>query len=532
MVGTISRKIFSTVLVFSQINQGGIPNSWQTKNLSELETIILPSLQRDNTIMQIDKNQVMPFEFAKLIDVDINNEQSGVWEQLPNGDKLWRVHLKSEGAFSINILFSEFIIPIGAKVFVFSPNREMILGAYTSDNNKPNGKLAITPIKGDELIVEYYQPQYAEFDGILNIGNIGHDYVNIFDLKDDNFGRSGSCNIDINCPEGDDWQVEKHAVCRMIIDGRYLCTGSLVNNANNDKTPFVLSANHCVDNQNFAENTVFLFNYESPSCNGSDGDDTQTISGSDLIATKNEDNGFLDFTLLKLSIPVPASYKPFFAGWSSKVDFPESTVGIHHPWADVKKIAIDNHAPEIANYDEFGYDKQTFWKVLEWDAGTTEKGSSGSPIFDQNHRIVGTLSGGEASCGNSVNDLYQMFSASYDKYSEDTFQLKKWLDPNDTGVEVLEGYNPYNVSVKGKEYKNGVIAFPNPANETLSIKIPKEYNAISFAIYNNIGQLMLVNEQVELQITDIDILNWKAGFYILQIKTTNGIKASKFIISH
>ncbi len=36
------------------------------------------------------------------------------------------------------------------------------------------------------------------------------------------------------------------------------------------------------------------------------------------------------------------------------------------------------------------------WRVLRWDQGTTEPGSSGSGLWNQDHLIVGTLSGGSS----------------------------------------------------------------------------------------------------------------------------------------
>ena len=40
----------------------------------------------------------------------------------------------------------------------------------------------------------------------------------------------------------------------------------------------------------------------------------------------------------------------------------------------------------------------------------TEPGSSGSPLFDQNRRIIGTLHGGFAACSNNQSDWYGRFS--------------------------------------------------------------------------------------------------------------------------
>lgn len=432
-------------IVNAQVSQGGKPFSWHSNDINTYNTIELVKESRVSSKVQ-DIADNTPFEFAELIPVNITNTDNGTTSILSNGDKVWQVALKSEGAYSLNFSFSKFYIPDGAEVFIYSPDKSVLLGAFTSNNHKESGILAVAPIAGDELVIEYYEPKDAEFEGVLEIEQVGHDYLNVFGNKDGQFGQSGDCNIDINCTEGDDWQLEKRSVCRMIINNSTLCTGTLVNNAREDATPYFLSANHCVNTQALAQNTLFYFNYESPTCNGTDGSVFQSISGADLVATKNNDNGYLDFVLLKLSSDVPSSFNPYFAGWQASGDVSSNTTCIHHPWGDVKKISVDNDSPEVIDYDGFGYDEGTFWLVEEWDAGTTEQGSSGSALFDQNHRVIGTLTGGEASCGNSVNDIYQMFSVAYNKYDTEDMQLQHWLDPDDSGITFMDGYAPYGES--------------------------------------------------------------------------------------
>jgi len=438
---------FAFCQVSGQISQGGVPFTWEHNNVQSIsKTFELPGLsfKAPASIKDIPKDGA--FQFAELMSVNCGLNDAGQWEILENGDKLWRIQVKSPGAYSLNLTFDVFHLPDGAKVFLYNPDHSTLLGAFTSQNNKPSKVLSVMPIPGEELIVEYYEPATVNFPGELHIEQVGHDYLNIFGVKDNNFGRSGSCNIDINCAEGSEWQTEKHAVCRLLINNKDLCTGTLINNTQNNQIPYVLSANHCVSTQYLAEHTVFVFNYESPACGGGDGSVSESISGADLVATKNPDSGYLDFTLLKLSATVPLTYSPYFAGWDRRGIVPQNGTSIHHPMGDVKKVSKDNDALVQTSYTGYGYDPDSFWKVLQWDLGTTEGGSSGSPLFDQNHRIVGSLTGGEADCDSSVNDYFQMFSVSYEKYSADSLQLKHWLDPTNSGVGYLDGYAPKDIS--------------------------------------------------------------------------------------
>jgi hypothetical protein len=439
--------ILSAIPLFSQKSEGGIPYSWQNNiAYSPEKALVLPGKSAITQASRETKTgKELPLTFAEVFRVNAGMDTSGEWSGLPNGDKLWQLHIKSEGAYSLNVIFSYFLIPEGASVFIYNAEHTQVIGAFTYKNISDWLGLATSPVAGNELIIEYFEPAEAGFHGELVIESVGHDYLGVFGNKDGQFGASGDCNVDINCDAGDDWQVQKRAVCRMVSNGSQLCTGALVNNTLEDQTPYILSANHCVSTQSTAQKTVFVFNYESPGCNGTDGSVSKSLSGADLVATKNIDAevlGYLDFTLLRLKETVPLSYQPYFAGWDSRPNIPPAATCIHHPWGDVKKISVENNALEKDSYVGYGYDPQSFLKVLQWDLGTTEGGSSGSPLFDASKRIVGTLTGGDADCDLPVNDYFQMVSVAYDKYSGDSMQLRHWLDPDQSGIEFLDGYDP------------------------------------------------------------------------------------------
>ncbi|RKX26205.1 MAG: hypothetical protein DRP47_08585, partial [Candidatus Zixiibacteriota bacterium] len=155
-------------------------------------------------------------------------------------------------------------------------------------------------------------------------------------------------------------------------------------------------------------------------------------------------NSYSDFGLLELAEVPPDSYSVYYAGWS-RVDEPsEWSVGIHHPSGDIKKISFDNDPSISANYG--GSSGGSHWKVGAWDDGTTEPGSSGSPLFDHNHRVTGQLHGGTASCEQPYSpDYYGKFAKSWDYGATSSSRLKDWLDPDNTSVTVLDGIDPLGV---------------------------------------------------------------------------------------
>jgi len=178
-----------------------------------------------------------------------------------------------------------------------------------------------------------------------------------------------------------------------------------------------------------------MFNYESPGCTNINGPTNQTISGTMTVAN----NSVSDFALLSLGQRPPGSYRTYYAGWSRPNIPAQWSVGIHHPRGDIKKISHDYDPVVSSDYEPERYLPDSHWKVRDWDQGTTEPGSSGSSLFDQNRRIVGQLHGGWAACGNDLPDYYGKFSMSWDYGSSSSTRLRDWLDPINSGPSTLDG---------------------------------------------------------------------------------------------
>ncbi|MFW5872706.1 MAG: trypsin-like serine peptidase, partial [bacterium] len=392
----------------------------------------------------VHDNKMKPFQFAIPVRLDFTPNNSGIWDTLKTGEKIWRLSLESPGAYSLNVIFGEYMLNDGAHLYIYNAEKNVVRGAFTGLSNKSPGILPVSPVPGDKLIVELNIPPGLEEYGALRLTQVAHDYKNIFKIMGNKSDQveAGACNINIACPPGDPWQNEKRAVCRMIINGFETCSGTLVNNTSFNANPYILTANHCINSSSRASKTIFYFNYESKDCNNGEGNLNNSISGSSLLATKYS----LDFSLVQLSSKIPQSFRPYFAGWNAKDSpIPTSTVTIHHPQGDVKKITIDTDAPAISSYPyDPGLDKDAFLRIFDWEAGTTEGGSSGAALFDQNHRVIGGLTGGDADCINPINDYFFRFNTAWDKYNifESTY-LETWLDPINTGLLVLDGFDPY-----------------------------------------------------------------------------------------
>lgn len=261
-VATISMVLLFYNSAVAQISKGGTPPSFSTSSLKDSIAIIqMPPVNIDSLI-QNDTIGNFTFRFGYAIDIDMGLNSSGTWDTLQNGDKIWRLKISSQGAFSINLIYDDFWLPEGSQFFVYNEDKSMILGAFTSDvSNNPYNKFATDLVKGKTTILEYFEPAYAN-GGRINIDKVIHAYINTFS----GHGGSGSCNVDVSCSQGDEWCVEKRAVSLILVDDNTRwCSGCLINNVRQDLTPYYLTANHCLKGD---ENTwIFRFKYWSPTCN-------------------------------------------------------------------------------------------------------------------------------------------------------------------------------------------------------------------------------------------------------------------------
>jgi len=134
-----------------------------------------------------------------------------------------------------------------------------------------------------------------------------------------------------------------------------------------------------------------------------------------------------DVGLLQLNSTPPSSYNVYYTGWDKSGTIPTNQTAIHHPAGDVKKISFDTNPATQATYGG-----ASVWKIGTWEDGTTEPGSSGSGLWDQNRRLIGQLYGGDATCSNNVNDYYGRFNVSYPL-------LQTWLG---SCGNTINGYDP------------------------------------------------------------------------------------------
>jgi len=379
--------------------------------------------------------------------------------------KVWRIGIRSRGAHSLNILFSKFRLPPGARVYLYNGNQTEILGSYTEENNNSRNILPVQPVGGDEVIVEYQEPLDALFTGEIEIGEVNHDFRGIFRATEPRDPQQ-DCHPNIVCYPED--ILPGSGVVGLIINGTTYCTGSLINNTSEDGTPYLLTATHCLNNDydfNNGSNSlqwqkyghrdnwkydevsgsiVAFFHYQSPLCPADIRGPLQMTMTGDTSLVISEQH---DISLLRLRNIPPASYQPFYLGWDATSAPRGPFHGIHHPNGGIKKVAIEEGTVTLTSFPGSKYNMKpnVHWAVSAWDTGATEGGSSGSPLLDREKRIIGTLTGGSSFCTSPRGpDQYASLSKFWHLSDslDNALPINHYLDPAGTQATRLAGFQP------------------------------------------------------------------------------------------
>jgi lysyl endopeptidase len=502
-------------------------------------------VRRDNeTRKNSPEDHPVPRQIAQPVNVDIDPTIDGDWEKLTDGKSILRMRISSRGAHSLSLGFKRYHMPEETMMYLYSPDYSVVLGPYDSGDNQEHGQLWLPRIPSDEIVIEIQTTDKLRADLDLRLSSVNHGYRNAVKREEessdtviyteDSHDFDGNllcddfpsdcpgtlaCNVDVACvhddiypgsdpdslsnilPHTTDWHIPIKAVGQLDIYGGVCgCTGTLVNNTNNDGDLLFMTASHCfqqcvekhmkVGGPTYEEDGVTVeemlktvkvyWNYVNDSCrdyknsekddwdeeNRPDPEGSQvTIGGAEKLKEWDYYKDAKDTMFLRLKGDV-VGIDVAFAGWDRSGSLPASVVSVHHPMAQEKRISISLN-PKLTDDDED-------INAYVWSIGVAQHGSSGSTFFDPNGRMVcsGLSHGGVNSCKNAHYDGIKDCG----RLSELWDGLAPYLDPSGTGATHIDGYAPC------AEYLSGdIVSSGTQTVEACSIVAGPDYEVSSGA---------------------------------------------------
>jgi hypothetical protein len=369
----------------------------------------------------------------------------GLLEKLSDGSLVWTAEFSSAGAGALRLYVAQARLPQGSRVYVYGDDGE-IKGPYDfTAGTRPEGFWTNT-ISTGSISIEVRIPAVPAADlagATLRVGGVVHivkSSTPTLRPKDD------SCFVDATCVTVSDWvniNEAGNAVAQLnFMDqgGSFVCSGGLLNTTSGPTAPYLLTANHCFDNQPAATSLEAVWQYKTATCNGPFPDESLFPStlGSTLLATGAEPTSS-DYTLVRLSEDPPANSVAL--GWTTanvkdaaglvlyRLSYPLNANMIDvDPQIFTRELVTPTPAGEAcaeAPPSLFLYEQDI--------EGGTGGGSSGSPAMLADLRVVGQEFG---ACGTNQNDnCDNINNASVDGAFSSTFPaVQQWLAPSGFGA--------------------------------------------------------------------------------------------------
>lgn len=371
------------------------------------------------------------------------------------GITIFALSVKAQNALNVSMQFDIFKLSPNSLLSIYTDHE--LTDSITSNENNDQNIWATRVYQGDKLTIVLKLPTKEKPDVSLIVNRVYFGFQKVGGEYFGSPGASGSCNINVLCPEGNGWQNERNSVALINANGGY-GTGSLLMNTCNTNIPYFLTANHVYEKAGNPSTWVFQFQYWSSVCTPNSGW-TEEIQFNGAVLRARD--GGTDFALLQLNQTPPLNSGIQYAGWS-RGNAGSAATSIHHPKGDLMKIStkdFDRGNP-INAVQWMATPGFTHWAVI-FDHGIAQPGSSGAPLFDRNHRVIGQLHGNQFSTctitsGNNcycnvINPVTGVTNGGYAEFGRfdlswtgggtNATRLSNWLDPTGTNATTTNTTN-------------------------------------------------------------------------------------------
>lgn len=442
--------LLTTLSLSAQIVTGGKRRveggNLRATELLKLPTLRLPAFDQDSALIAMEQASVnlRLYVFAHALPAKIDIIDQGNKSVWTDGTQVWRYRVRSAGAKSLGLFFSRFDLPEGAHLYIYSTlNDKMVIGGFGAENNNAQHTLPVQPIFSDDIIIELQAPKGSATPHLL-LEEVYHGVRSLKSTPKLGNPKELLCTPELACyPE---YGEVGRSVVLIMVDGRALGTGVMVSNSNGDGRPLILTASHVIswnftkgDVADFSSRFLYVFGYQAPMCDGSiQPSFTHSIAGSKLLAY----HPYTDTGLMELNQRPPIDYPAYYSGWNAQPNLQETYFNIHHPRGYTKRVNLYLDHLSYGSFPgdinpstglPFPFGRDQHFIVKRWTIGTTEAGSSGSPLYDSSQRIIGVLTGGQSTCNDKYSDQFASLQRVWESTDPEARKLVEALDPSGKG---------------------------------------------------------------------------------------------------
>ncbi len=418
----------------------------------------------------IERAARSPVQFAVDIAHGVSTTAQGAWSK-QGATSTWTYTVRVPTAISMSFHAANVLLPRSAVLTVSTGTKSV---KYTPRDVSRSG-LWGRPMAGDTLTFslsvgasqadQVRLPIKSVQAGYRSLGGGVPDHPHYRELKRAAAAAAAGCTENYECHVTAGNQGPSHATVAVIVENLYQCTGTLLNDAQGDGIPYVLTARHCQSGQlgggnpDVAADVSVYWDAVTP-CDAQLGSIYDGATPAQTGATTALEQQ--DLWLIQLDT-APAATDAYYAGWDASGAAFSGGYTIHHAlggdqqyveWSGTDLLDDISGATLNVAYDSI------FWGVVNG-LGNVGAGASGSALFSPNNLVVGSaslaaLTNGENSSGvcpvnppptpspNTITALFTSLSGVWTSTADRTSStqnktLKSLLDPGATGKLATSG---------------------------------------------------------------------------------------------
>lgn len=409
---------------------------------TEFSSLDLASLHAEDALRE---EKGLPLRIAQKQNANLNLLQVGRTVEA-DGERVTYYELRAPGAAAVGADFDQLSLAEGTRIFLFDAARTTLVGPITNTENTDGNHYLSDRVPGDRLIIEIREALKAPAS-VVNLSGIINEYTPMGPIGA--LRSTAACHNDLSCAPNYQYEADGVAMILMFdgVSSFFLCSGSMLNDTRQSFRSYFLTAFHCIDfnsdgsiSTGEAASTAswsFFFKYQSPTCAPTQDDNIYvTVNG----ATFRSAFPNTDMTLLELNRQLPQSQAITYNGWDRRTtNYTPGSFGIHHPRGSVKKISFATNT----FYSGWNGTFPDSHYSMNLTSGSMEGGSSGSPLFNTDRRVIGQLHGGSGTCpSSSVRSLYGRLDLSWFGNGSNETRLSNWLDMAGTGATIMNAATP------------------------------------------------------------------------------------------